>query len=299
MVFLIIWAVVATAVAIYLYISNRRKWQKADKLLDDVISNRKVNVSDLSEGELSLFAIRVDRISEKLQVEIGRADEEKEQIKQLVSNISHQLKTPLANVVMYSQLLEDDKLAPEKRAEFTGKLKSHTEHIDWILNSLFKMTKLESNAISFEAEVLPVKDTLVDAVNVVYEKAEMKQIEISLDVPGDTALQHNRKWTCEVFVNLFENAIKYSPEGSRITVSVEPYEMYTGVVVKDNGIGIREDELSLIFQRFYRSDDVQDIMGSGIGLYLSKVILEKEKGYMNVSSEYGKGSTFTVYLRNP
>ena len=298
MIFVIIWAVIATVTALFLYISNKNKWKKADKLLDDVISNRKADVSELSESELSLFASRIDRISEKLQIEIGRAEDEKEEVKQLISNISHQLKTPLSNVVMYSQLLQDNKISDEQRAEFTEKLRSHTEHLDWILNSLFKMTKLERDVISFETEELSVKETLVEAVNAVYEKAESAGIEISLDVPQDKKLLHNRKWTAEVFVNLLENAIKYSPFGGRIDIHIEPYEMYSGIVISDNGIGIKEEEQSLIFQRFYRSSDVQDITGSGIGLYLSKTILEKEKGYMTVASEYGKGSSFTVYLRN-
>ena len=298
MIFVIIWAVIATVTALFLYISNKNKWKKADKLLDDVISNRKADVSELSESELSLFASRIDRISEKLQIEIGRAEDEKEEVKQLISNISHQLKTPLSNVVMYSQLLQDNKISDEQRAEFTEKLRSHTEHLDWILNSLFKMTKLERDVISFETEELSVKETLVEAVNAVYEKAESAGIEISLDVPQDKKLLHNRKWTAEVFVNLLENAIKYSPAGGRIDIHIEPYEMYSGIVISDNGIGIKEEEQSLIFQRFYRSSDVQDITGSGIGLYLSKTILEKEKGYMTVASEYGKGSSFTVYLRN-
>ena len=298
MIFVIIWAVIATVTALFLYISNKNKWKKADKLLDDVISNRKADVSELSESELSLFASRIDRISEKLQIEIGRAEDEKEEVKQLISNISHQLKTPLSNVVMYSQLLQDNKISDEQRAEFTEKLRSHTEHLDWILNSLFKMTKLERDVITFETEELSVKETLVEAVNAVYEKAESAGIEISLDVHQDKKLLHNRKWTAEVFVNLLENAIKYSPFGGRIDIHIEPYEMYSGIVISDNGIGIKEEEQSLIFQRFYRSSDVQDITGSGIGLYLSKTILEKEKGYMTVASEYGKGSSFTVYLRN-
>lgn len=102
----------------------------------------------------------------------------------------------------------------------------------------------------------------------------------------------------EVFVNLLENAVKYTQEGGRIFITVHPYEIYTEIRISDNGRGIRQEELTDIFKRFYRSPEVENLEGSGIGLYLSNLILEKEKGYITVTSEYGKGSSFSVFLQN-
>jgi len=295
---ILIWAVLASGIAGYFYIHDRRRWRRVDRLLDDILSDRKMNLSSLNEGELSQLASRLSRIQEKLEMEIGRAEEEKEQVKQLISNMSHQLKTPLANVMMYTQLLESETISEAERKEFTAKLKIHSERIDWILNSLFKMVKLEEGVISFEAKGYSIKDTLRGAVSAVYEKAEAKGIEIITEEFEDRKLWQNPKWTCEVFENLLENAIKYSAAGSQICIQAERFEMYTCITITDSGIGIKAEELSKIFHRFYRSNEVQNIEGSGIGLYLSKMILEKEKGYMTVVSEYGKGSCFSVFLRN-
>lgn len=298
MIYLILWAALATLVCAVMYINNKRKWKAADKLMDDVIANRNVDVSDIEEGDFSLFVNRLIRIQEKIEHEVGNADEEKEQVKQLISNMSHQIKTPIANVMMYTQLLESDDLEQEKRHLFLEKLRIHSEHIDWILNSLFKMTKLEQNVISFDAELCSIKETLRLAVGNVYEKAALKKIDIIVDEFRDIDLFHNRKWTSEVFVNILENAIKYTDENGLIKISTEQFEMYTGISITDNGRGIKEDEIVQVFNRFYRSDEVQNIEGSGIGLYLAKIILEKEKGYITAASDYGKGSSFTVFLRN-
>lgn len=298
MIVIAIWALFATGAVIYMYRRDKRKWKTADRLLDGVLSGRAIDVSDLEEGGLSLFADRTVRIQEKLQTEVWKAENEKEQVKQLISNMSHQLKTPLANVMMYVQLLEAGGLSDGECAEFIRKLKLHSERMDWILNSLFKMIKLEDDVIRFEAEGRFIKETLQQAVSAVYEKAQKKGIEVITEDFTDIRLWHNRKWTCEVFENILENAVKYSHADGRIYITVEPLELYTGIQISDHGIGIREEELTQIFQRFYRSTQVQDVEGSGIGLYLAKMILEKEKGYMTVSSEYGKGSSFMVYLRN-
>lgn len=298
MILLILWAVLATAAAIYLYLQNQQKWENADRMLDDILANRKIDACDVNEGELSLFANRLIRIQDKLNLEIGRAEDEKEQVKQLISNMSHQLKTPIANVMMYTQLLENEGASSEERSVFLEKLKLHSRRIDWILNSLFKMTKLEQNVISFEAQNCSIHETIRQAVSAVYEKAEAKNIEIIMEDFQNPDLWHNRKWTAEVFENLLENAVKYTEPNGRITISAQVFEMYSCITIQDNGIGIRAEELSKIFHRFYRSREVQNIEGSGIGLYLSKIILEKEKGYLTVSSEYGKGSSFCVFLRN-
>lgn len=122
--------------------------------------------------------------------------------------------------------------------------------------------------------------------------------QMTLEPFEDRLLYHNRKWTAEVFVNLLENAVKYTDRGGTISICVKSYDLYTEIQIADNGRGIRQEEMTDIFKRFYRSPEVENMEGSGIGLYLSNLILEKEKGYMTVDSEYGKGSCFSVFLQN-
>ena len=199
--------------------------------------------------------------------------------------------------MMYEVLLSSDDLTKEQQSNFLHRLKTPTEKIDWLLESLFKMSKLEQNVIEFDVKKEGIKKTIRNAVSAVFEKAEEKNIDIHVMEFEDAVLLHNPKWTLEVFVNLLENAIKYMSFGW-IEISFEQLETYSIVHIKDNGIGISKEDIPHIFERFYRSKNAEQTEGSGIGLYLSKMILEKEKGYLTVKSELGKGSVFSVFLQN-
>lgn len=297
MIFVSVWAVIVTILLLLFVIRNRTIYRKINMLLEQLIEGRKMDDIPFNESELSLFYNQLNVISHKLDYEIGRADLEKEQIKQLISNISHQLKTPLANVMMYEELLGNEDLTVEHQADFLHKLKTQTEKIDWLLESLFKMSKLEQNVIEFDVKKAGIKETIRNAVSAVYEKAEEKDLDICVTEFEDIMLLHNPKWTLEVFVNLLENAIKYTSSGL-IEISLEQLETYSIIHIKDSGIGISKEDIPYVFERFYRSKKVEQTEGSGIGLYLSKMILEKEKGYLTVESELGKGSIFSVFLQN-
>ena len=291
-------AVVLAAGCFYGWWRNRKMYRTIDRMLDEILDGEPVSQSDIREGEISVLASKAKRVKEKVDLGISTAEEEKEQVKSLISNMSHQLKTPLAGLMMYREMLEDENLDEETRKRFLGKMKGQSEKIDWILQSLFKMVNLEQGAVVFEAEALPVRDTILDAVTAVLDRADRRNIRILTEPFEDRLLWHNRKWTAEVLVNLLENAVKYTEPGGRITISVCPMEMYTEIAVRDTGRGIRQEELTEIFKRFYRSRDVENIEGSGIGLYLSRLILEHEKGYMTAESELGEGSKFSVFLQN-
>lgn len=291
-------AVVLAAGCFYGWRRNRKMYRTIDRMLDEILDGEPVSQSDIREGEISVLASKAKRVKEKVDLGISTAEEEKEQVKSLISNMSHQLKTPLAGLMMYREMLEDENLDEETRKRFLGKMKGQSEKIDWILQSLFKMVNLEQGAVVFEAEALPVRNTILDAVTAVLDRADRRNIRILTEPFEDRLLWHNRKWTAEVLVNLLENAVKYTEPGGRITISVCPMEMYTEIAVRDTGRGIRQEELTEIFKRFYRSRDVENIEGSGIGLYLSRLILEHEKGYMTAESELGEGSKFSVFLQN-
>lgn len=312
----------------YSIYDRRKTYRTIDHLLDCVLSQEKIEYSDVREGELSALVNKIHRIQEILGKQIENAREEKEQVKSLVSNMTHQLKTPLANLSVYTDILScqtglserqrdvylGDRVYPSegqanlqfgnqeldevKKAEAAEKIRRQIEKLDWIIGSLAKMVKLEQGVIEFEAENLPIKRTIFDAIDAVYDKIEKKEITFLLEEGEDRPLYHNRKWTVEVLVNLLENAVKYTKRGGTIRMKICPYEIYTEIQIIDNGCGIHEEETTRIFQRFYRSPEVGHIEGSGIGLYLSNLILEKEKGYMTVRSVYGEGSCFSVFLQN-
>lgn len=291
-------AVLCTGFALWERHRYRVMYREIDRMMDEILSARPVTISDLKEGPLSALSYKARRLQERQNLEMWGASREKEQVKMLVSNMSHQLKTPLANVRMYGEILENQELSEEQRRHFFVKLRRQTEKIQWVLTSLLKMVRLEQDVITFEGKAADIKPTLLQAVNSIYEKADKKQIQIQVEEFPSLYLWHNPSWTAEALENLLENAVKYSPPGSSITIRVKPYEMYSELQITDQGTGIDQGEETEIFKRFYRSPKVSGEEGSGIGLYLVKLILEKEKGNVTVDSQPGHGSTFSVFLQN-
>lgn len=297
------WITVVSGVLLCLSIANnvyqkRRTYRMIDRLLDNVLNQETIEDSDVKEGEYSALVSKIKQIQEVLGSHIQNAEKEKEQVKSLVSNMSHQLKTPLANLSLYGEILGRNEVTPKQKEEFSGKMQRQIEKLSWIVESLSKMVKLEQNIDGFEVQNIGIKQTLLEAVDTVYDKLEKKEMDLVMEPFEDRLLYHNRKWTVEVFVNLLENALKYTKKGGRILISVKSYELYTEISFSDTGQGIRQEEMTDIFKRFYRSPEVENMEGSGIGLYLSKLILEKEKGYIIAASQYGKGSRFSVFLQN-
>ena len=277
---------------------KRKTYRRIDELLDRVLNQEIILDSDVKEGEYSALVSKIKQIQEVLENHARSAETEKEQVKSLVSNMSHQLKTPLANLSLYAEILGKSELSKERKNEFFSKMQRQIEKLNWMVESLSKMVKLEQNLDDFEIKNTKIRQTILDAVDTVYEKLEKKDIQLDMESFEDQFLYHNRKWTVEVFVNLLENAIKYTEKGGFISIRVKSYELYTEIQISDNGRGIRQEELTDIFKRFYRSPEVENMEGSGIGLYLCNLILEKEKGYITAISEYGKGSCFSVFLQN-
>ena len=190
----ILWAAAATigwAAAIQ---KSRSTCHSLDALLVNILEGEDIGTAPLQENSLSLLSLHVSAISDKLSLEISRASQEKEQVKQLISNMSHQLKTPLANLAMYEELLAQDGLTSQQKAVLMEKLRVQTEKLDWLLHSLFKMSRLEQNVITFEAGAAGIKETLQHAIGTVFHKAEKKGIEIRVTPFPNVPLFPNPKW---------------------------------------------------------------------------------------------------------
>lgn len=298
-IYVILAALLAALACIWILIfRTRRLYRKADEMLDAILERNPLSLSGVQEGYVSALASKAEKVQEILMLEVEQARQEKEQVKQLISNMSHQLKTPLANLMMYQEMLRDPALTENQRQHFTDKMENQTEKISWIIQSLFKMTRLEQNAIEFQVSPLPIQDTIMEAVGAIYEKAGKKNIVIEQKCRENHLLLHNKSWTAEALVNVLENAVKYTEEGGSISIEVTPMELYTEIAVSDTGMGVPPSEHQAIFQRFYRGSNARQAQGSGIGLYLSRLILEQEKGYLTFSPGKEKGSRFTILLPN-
>ena len=175
-------------------------------------------------------------------------------------------------------------------------MQTQSEKLEWILNSLFKMVKLEQNVMVFEVSMCPIRKTILDAVNLVYEKAARKQIPIKTGYIPDLFLYHNAKWTSEVFANLLENAVKYTSEGGAIQIDLKQYEMYAEIRITDTGIGIPANEQKKMFKSLFRGNNAINlqITGSGIGMLLTYKLIKSHAGKISMSSIENVGTTFKL-----
>ena len=232
------------------------------------------------------------RLSQVLQQERTALNDEKESIKALVADISHQTKTPLANICLYLEQLEGDHAA----VPILQKMQKQVGKLQFLLENMVKISRLETGAVQIRMQPALLIDTLAEAVAAVVPKAEQKHISLSVDVDDRLVLSHDRKWTAEALYNLLDNAVKYTPVGGQVTLSVCRQPVFTQIRVEDTGKGIAQERQGAIFTRFYREPEVHESEGAGLGLYLARGIVERQGGFIEVASEPGRGSVFTINL---
>ena len=252
-----------------------------------------------AEDRETIFArisYRLSRLYGILQENRRKVDEERRELQTLVSDISHQVKTPVANLKMVTDTLLAKPVTEQERRDFLQGIRSQTDKLEFLVQSMGKASRLETGAITLEKKDVPLLDTLAQAMSGIVYGAEQKGISVEVQCPDDLRVSHDSKWTAEALFNLLDNAVKYTPAGGRISVSVEQWEMYVKLDVTDTGRGIPESRQAAIFRRFYREEEVHDQPGVGIGLYLAREIISRQGGYIKVTSEVGRGSTFSVFL---
>lgn len=224
--------------------------------------------------------------------------EEKENTKGIVTDISHQLKTPIAALELSYELLQDETLMEEERQEFLERGRGEVRRLNHLLGTLMNLSRLEADMIQVCPKECSLKETLVRAVNGIYGKAEEKQIAIEMNPFRDIELLHDSRWTAEAVTNVLDNAVKYSPEGTKIQIRVEPQISYVFIEVEDEGIGIPKSDYQNIFKRFYRgsSPEVEKQEGAGVGLYLVRRILEEQGGSVRAIGARGGGTVIQMML---
>ena len=267
------------------------------RTIDDMLSGN-IAPLQMTEEESLFYKInyRLGRLYEVMNENHRNVAKERADLQELISDISHQVKTPIANLKMINSTLMEQEVPPYKQKEFLSASSSQLDKLDFLMQAMIKTSRLETGIISLEKKIQPIYDTLASALGGILLNAEKKQIDVSVDCPEQLAVPHDRKWTSEALFNILDNAVKYTPENGKITVTAECWELYLKISISDTGKGIPEKHQGAIFKRFYREDDVHDVEGIGIGLYLAREIISMQGGYIKVMSEVGKGTTFSIFL---
>ena len=279
-----------------------REARKVEEMLDAALQGN-FRESDYDESELSRVETKWKRFLSTSALSKEQLEREKENVKSLVSDISHQTKTPVANIKLYTELLKERLCGEENTSErqqeirMAEEISRQADKLEFLIQSLTKMSRLESNILAVQPEEQGLQKLLEESIGDVTPKAEKKQIQIINNCVDNITAFYDFKWTKEAVCNVLDNAVKYSPRGGKVILSVTEYELYAAVSVRDEGIGIPEEDTARIFGRFYRAESVQQEDGVGIGLYLNREILRKQNGYIKVKSAPGKGSEFFLYLQ--
>ena len=300
------WSILTLCAAIYAVVGLWAWYQRrqvslfADDLcetLDALMSGREVEGYEPYEDSLTAKVQgKLMQYFDIMNEGKRQSQRDKETIQGLVSDISHQVKTPIANIKMFTGILRGHDLPPEKRAEFLATMDGQIDKLDFLMQSLIKMSRLETGTFTLHMEEARLSDTIAQAMSTVWAKAEAKGIDLSAECDGAITVQHDPKWTAEALSNLLDNAVKYTGRGGRIGLSVRKGEIFGEIHVKDTGKGIPLERQAEIFTRFYREPEVHDVEGIGIGLYLTRRIAELQGGYVEVRSREGEGADFAICL---
>ena len=291
---------VFACVAVFVAFLRRKLVLFSDSLcrtMDDMLDGA-APPPQIHEEENLFYKInhRLTRLYEVLRENRERVAKDRADLQELISDISHQVKTPIANLQMVNATLLEQSVPEEKQREFLQASSGQLDKLDFLMQAMIKTSRLETGVISLDRKIQPLYDTLAAALGGILLNAEKKNIHVSVDCPPDLALAHDRKWTGEALFNILDNAVKYTPEGGTIRVTVQSWELYVKIDIADSGKGIAENRQGMIFKRFYREEEVHDVDGIGIGLYLVREIVTMQGGYIKVSSAVGYGSVFSIFL---
>lgn len=286
-------AVLAILAALWSARRTNRTMDRLERMLDEAIQGR-FSETDFDESRLSRAESRLAHYLSARAISAQKVAEEKKKLQSLISDISHQTKTPLANILLYAQLLAEQDRTEEER-KYLATLEGQTKKLQSLIDALVKTSRLETGVLALHPQVGPLFPLLEEAVGQFMPRAAEKNIALTLAPAVGTAV-FDPKWTAEAVCNLLDNAVKYTPEGGSVSVQVIFCEMFCRINVADTGPGIPENEQSRIFQRFYRSAAVRKAEGVGVGLYLARQIAEGQGGYIKVSSQPGQGAVFSLCL---
>lgn len=273
-----------------------RTIKRLDAMLEAAIAGH-FTEETYDESRLSALESRLARYLTASALSARKVQEQKDQISSLISDISHQTKTPVANLQLYAQLLAEQPLTPQEE-ECAGAILTQADKLQTLIEVLVKTSRLENGILAVHPEISELSYVVDRAVTQYVPKTAEKGIVLTA-VPTEGKAVFDPKWTEEALCNLLDNAVKYTPSGGAVTVTVKNYEMFSAICVTDTGPGIPEAEQARIFGRFYRSAGNYQEQGVGIGLYLTRQIAEKQGGYVKVESISGTGSTFSLFFPRP
>ena len=293
-------AFVAVLISIYIYFRNQNKTIEAaeEQITDYISGNRDARIECDDEGELNKLFHKINSLASVLNAHAENEAQSKEFLKNTISDISHQLKTPLAALNIYNGIMQDEAENPEIK-EFTELTEQELDRIETLVQNLLKITKLDAGTIRIEKKEENVSEMMNDIKNHFLFRARQEGKQISLSGNSTVTLMCDKGWLIQAIENIVKNALDHTEQGEQINIEWNSLPSVLQITVKDNGSGIHPEDIHHIFKRFYRSRFSKDTQGIGLGLPLAKAIIEAHNGSIEVDSEIGKGTVFIINFLIP
>lgn len=294
----LLWAVTAIVLLMMLRkerFARRKQVEEISCRLTAVLERKQTVFSNTFQDTMEdKIAGQMDKLQELFAYYDQRLWEEQESIKKLITEIAHQLRTPLANIESYLSLCEQE-VTEEELAVYLEAIRVSEEKISFLIRSFIKISRLEHYCIQIKKEKQDLRETILQSMVAVAKKAEESRVELKILTTDPVIAAHDKNWLKEAVENLLDNSIKYSQEGDAVEISCQHNDMFTCIRVRDYGIGIEEGEEADVFKRFYRGKRVTTQEGVGIGLYLAREIVLHHDGFMKVTRKE-KGLLAEIYL---
>ncbi|MBR6257527.1 MAG: HAMP domain-containing histidine kinase [Lachnospiraceae bacterium] len=295
-------AVLAVCIAALMIvdITEKRKLEKQIRELTDYITKVQDHaalpeIAEITEGSIGILQSEIYKVVTILREQYSSEHKQKKYMSDMMSDISHQFKTPLTAISLMTELLMAPGVSEEQRLEYAGKIDSQINKMTWLIRNLLTLSQLEAGVLEMKAEQVVLKDMMDDISDSLSVLAEVAEVETEFSVPGMIKIKADKHWLREALSNIIKNCIEHTPAGGHVKISATQNNIYTSLVIEDNGKGIDKEHLPHIFERFYKAGNSSP-NSVGIGLAMAKQIINSHGGRIEVESEVGKGSKFMISL---
>ncbi|WP_097014304.1 sensor histidine kinase [Anaerocolumna aminovalerica] len=252
-----------------------------------------MDIRDNTEGELSILKSDIYKMTLMLSEQSELLKRDKQYLSDTLYNISHQLKTPLTSMFVMTDLLSDPNLPRDQHEVFLGNILNQLKRIEWLVSSLLKLSKIDAQAVTFKKETVAIEELLKKALAPLLITMELKSQQLMIEGNKSTTVSIDKNWTIEALLNILKNCIEHTPPNGSIKIQCEESPLYTKIAIQDNGVGITKEDIPHIFERFYKGKNA-GADSIGIGLAMSKSILQSQSADVSVESEVGTGTQFTI-----
>ncbi len=283
------------------YIADRKRYKRFAALSDNIDrilhGAEDVAFEEYKEGEVAILSSEINKMVIRLREQASQLLADKRFLSDSIADIAHQLRTPLTSMNIVVDMFSEEELSDDKRFDLLSEMMTGLNRIEWLINTLLKMSKIDADKVFFEGKAYKVKDMLSRAAASLAVPLDINGVTLTMDVPEDAELKGDMMWTCESIGNILKNCMEHTPEGGRIEINVKDTPIFTEIVIQDTGSGIDPEDIPHVFERFYRGKVALNT-SIGIGLALSKMIIERQSGTIRASNrpEPEHGAVFTVRL---